>query len=377
MSFKFLEVDLLITLFCLIAPNDWVYSDPPNSEDTTLPHYVCYRTETPLHIDGKLEESVWSKTKWTEDFSDIQGDQMPKPHLRTRAKMLWDDHFLYIGAELEEPHVWATFTERESIIFHENNFEIFIDPDGDTHQYYELEINVLGTVWDLMLVKPYRDGGPAISAWDIRGLKTGVHIEGTINNPGDKDRGWSVEIALPWEVLKECAPEKRAPLPGEQWRVNFSRVEWQLEHNEKVYVKKIDPKSQKPYPEYNWVWSPTGRINMHMPEMWGYVQFSQHMAGSAADSFLFPEDEKVKQVLRQLYYHQRAYFKENGHHFSSLQQIGTDRISIEGLDFKPEIMVTDHLYEISHRGFSPGVTWHIRQDGLIWATHTATDGKSK
>ena len=58
-------------------------------------------------------------------------------------------------------------TERDSVIFRDNDFEVFIDPDGDTHAYYELEINALGTVWDLLLLKPYRDGGPAINGWDI------------------------------------------------------------------------------------------------------------------------------------------------------------------------------------------------------------------
>jgi hypothetical protein len=118
--------------------------------------------------------------------------------IRTRAKILWDDQYLYIGAELEEPHIWATYTQNESVIFHENNFEIFIDPSGDTHNYYELEINALGTRWDLLLTRPYRNGGLPITAWDIAGLKTGIHLAGTINQPADTDTLWSVEIALPW-----------------------------------------------------------------------------------------------------------------------------------------------------------------------------------
>ena len=77
---------------------------------------------------------------------------------------------------MEEPDVWATLTERDSVIFHDNDFEVFIDPDGDTHAYYELEVNALGTAWDLILIKPYRDGGPAINGWDIAGLKVGVDV---------------------------------------------------------------------------------------------------------------------------------------------------------------------------------------------------------
>jgi hypothetical protein len=74
-------------------------------------------------------------------------------------KMVWDDEYLYVAAEMEEPDIWATLTERDSVIFHDNDFEVFIDPDGDTHAYYELEVNALATAWDLMLLKPYRDGG--------------------------------------------------------------------------------------------------------------------------------------------------------------------------------------------------------------------------
>ena len=86
--------------------------------------------------------------------------------------MLWDDSRFYVSAMLEEPHVWGTLVERDSVIYHDNDFELFIDPDGDTHEYYELEINALGTEWDLLLVKPYRDGGPAVHEWDIAGLET-------------------------------------------------------------------------------------------------------------------------------------------------------------------------------------------------------------
>ena len=35
------------------------------------------------------------------DFVDIVGPARPLPHLRTRARILWDDEALYIAAELE------------------------------------------------------------------------------------------------------------------------------------------------------------------------------------------------------------------------------------------------------------------------------------
>ncbi len=128
--------------------------------------------------------------------------------------MLWDADYFYVGAELREPHVWGTLTTHDSVIFHDPDFEVFIDPNGDNHEYYEFEINALGTFWDLFLPKPYKDDGKAMNAWEIPGLKSAVFVDGTLNDPRDTDRGWSVEIAFPWRVLAEQARRPAPPRGG-------------------------------------------------------------------------------------------------------------------------------------------------------------------
>ncbi|MFZ4549801.1 MAG: carbohydrate-binding family 9-like protein, partial [Bacteroidales bacterium] len=153
-------------------------------------NYVCYRTASPISIDGLPDEKDWLSVPWSEDFVDIEGSLKPLPTYKTRMKMLWDDNYLYIAAELEEPHVWANLTERESVIFYDNDFEVFIDPDGDTHNYVEYEMNARNTQWDLLLLKPYRDDliqNVAIDNWNINGIKSAVHVNGTLNNPNDID----------------------------------------------------------------------------------------------------------------------------------------------------------------------------------------------
>lgn len=239
------------------------------SEWSPAKSYVCPRTTVPMVIDGKADEAVWAAIPWTDDFIDIEGDKRPKPYYRTRAKICWDDQYIYFYAELEEPHVWGTLTKRNSIIFHDNDFEIFIDPDRDRLRYYEFEINALGTVLELSLDKPYVDQGN-YTFKEMDGLKTAVQVKGTINDPTDKDQGWTVEVAIPFAGLGKIADGvKGTPKVGEVWWLNFSRVQWRHEIVDGKYVKV--PKETKA--EENWVWSEMGVIDMHRPERWGRLVF--------------------------------------------------------------------------------------------------------
>ena len=139
-------------------------------------HYQAHQLPGIHKLDGKLNKAPWTECAWSDDFVDIESDIRPKPRFRTRMKMFWalegkPTDGLYICAEMEEPQVWATLTERDSVIFHDNDFEVFLDPDNDALAYAELEINALNTQWDLLLVRPYRDGGRGVDGWDIKGLE--------------------------------------------------------------------------------------------------------------------------------------------------------------------------------------------------------------
>ena len=341
--------------------------DEPKIEPA-LRYYMCYRVSEPIAIDGKLDEPSWKKVYWSEDFMDIEGKNKPKPRYKTRVKMLWDDQFFYIGAELEEPNLWATLKERDSIIYLDSDFEVFIDPDGDTHNYYELEINAFNTVWDLFLVKPYRDGSPAIHSWDIQGLRTAVYTDGTLNDPSDKDRGWSVEIAIPWEVLKEAAPFKKKPEPGDKWRVNFSRVEYRTSVENGSYVKMKDKITGNPLSEDNWTWAPQGLINIHYPEMWGYVQFTATEAGKAKEFCDEDPEADIKWALRLIYYRQRNFYIQNGRFAVNLEELNLSKekkLRVKGWGFPPTIQTTASLFEVTYSS-ALGQEWHIRQDGLVW-----------
>jgi hypothetical protein len=324
-------------------------------------HYLCYRASGPITVDGRLDEKAWRAVPWTADFVDIEGDRRPRPRFRTRAKMLWDDRYFYLGADLEEPHVWGTLTRHDSVIFHDNDFEVFLDPDGDNHNYAELEINALNTTWDLLLQKPYRDGGPALNEWEIPGLKTAVHVRGTLNDPRDRDQGWSVEIAIPWEVLGKLSKQPAPPRDGDQWRVNFSRVERRHEVKGGKYFK------VKGRREDNWVWSPQGVIDMHRPETWGYVQFSTARPGKA--TFRPDAAGPAKHLLHRIYYAQKRYYKEHRRYARTLAELGLAGLTDASLARPLAIEAGGNHFRASADVRLPGGQvrrWHIREDSRVW-----------
>jgi hypothetical protein len=331
---------------------------PPTA--STPREYVCLHARAPVVVDGKLDDPAWAAAPWSEEFVDIEGRAKPRPRFRTRVKMLWDDQFFYVAAQLEEPHVWATLTRHDSVIFRDNDFEVFIDPDGDNHEYYEFEINALNTGWDLFLPRPYRDGGQARDDWEIPGLKTATHVDGTLNNPADSDRSWSIEIAFPWKVLGEHAHRPAPPGDGDQWRVNFSRVEWR--HSVEAGAYKVVPGR-----EDNWVWSPQGLVDMHQPEHWGYVQFSTAAPGQAA--FRPDPAAPVRDRLMRIYHAQQTYRKQHGTWAPSLDALRLGPETTPGALEAILRRVGDDGYEaaivLDPRDGRPRETWTIESDSRL------------
>lgn len=266
---------------------------------------------------------------------------------------------------MEEPHLWATIEERDAVIFQENNFEIFIDPDGDTHNYYELEINAKKTFWDLMLTQPYRTGGRPLNAWDIKGLEIGVDLRGTLNDPSDIDEGWTLEVAIPLDVLNETSGRGQ-PEDGTQWKLNFSRVEWKTDVENGAYVKQTNTETGRPLPEDNWVWSPQGVIDMHLPERWGIIQFSAETPGSNV-TFTHSDDMKYEWVLRELYYRQRDFRREHGEYSEDLNQLQSSSLFDEH-NIQPDVKIQTlgNSYIMSLTTEELDHTFYIREDSRAW-----------
>ena len=330
--------------------------------------YVAYYIEDAPVVDGDIGEAEWELAEWSDYFVDIEGDSKPNPAFETRVKMLWSDSCLFIAAQMEEPHVWATLKQHDAVIFYDNDFEVFIDPENTTHQYYEIEVNAFNTLFDLYMPKPYRNNSDALITWHVDSFRSAVKIQGTLNDPKDVDIGWMLEMAIPFRSVS-MGNKPKVPTEGSFWRINFSRVEWETEVIEGEYIKRKDEKG-KPLQEHNWVWSPQGVINMHYPERWGYLQFMRIKNDSLEKTPDLPYAEKQKRYLWLIYYKQKEFYQQHSKYADSFEKIGLAELIQEstflledGLN-KVEMEAGRYQFLAVIQG-PDQLRWSINQEGLI------------
>jgi hypothetical protein len=268
-------------------------------EEHEVAHYTARQLSESLLIDGDLSKPVWQKSARSPRFVDMVTGA--PGFYNTQAAILWDKEYLYIGIWVEEPFLRATQTDRDSIVFLDNDVEVFID-GGDC--YYELEINVLNTIYEVFFIwrDAYKKGGKfdvpefdlfhektlsfggdydrsgasfwwgrhprgvrwAFLDWDMPGLKTAVKAEGKINDDSVVDKGWQVEIAIPWKSMKWLAGNRSLPpKEGDCWRIFVGRFQ------------KLIASGSEIHPHPAWAWNKHGVYDTHVPECFTFIHFTE------------------------------------------------------------------------------------------------------
>jgi hypothetical protein len=328
---------------------------------TTPRNYIVHYTAIPPLIDGDIDDAVWKNAEWTEAFQDIEGDLKPHPTFQTKVKMLWGDTCLYIAAQMQEPNVWAYQKHHDDVVFYDNDFEVFVNPNNTAHQYFEMEFNALNTIFDLFMNKPYRDWGSAMINWNAEGLHSTIKVQGTINNPSDTDTGWTIEIAIPFRAIS-IGNNVQVPGEGTLWRINFSRVEWDTKVVNGKYVKQTKADGQNK-PEHNWVWSQQGIIDMHAPERWGYLQFTKK---TDSITFKLPYAEQQKRYLWLVYYREQLWRDKHKVYALWLKQFGLPHtVRVNNRLNTLQLEATKHQYKVLITDKSDNITRTINEEGLI------------
>ena len=221
------------------------------AQSRDLPVYEVSRTTTPVKVDGRLDDVVWTKAAPFRDFR-LNLDGSPSV-LRTEARALYDDNFLYVSFRCADNNIWATFKNRDEHLWEEEVVEVFVQADPHQSSYIELEVNPLGTMLDIYLLdirKPLR-----YESWNSKKLQWGIQLFGTVDGKeGDKE--WTCEIGIPMEDIV-TAPHI-PPRSGDRWRLNLYRVE------------------KLPTPAL-FAWSPTLKDDFHLPSMFGEIVFTNNV----------------------------------------------------------------------------------------------------
>jgi len=259
--------------------------------------YTARRIDHDFRVDGDVGKAVWRSAQWSNPFVDMASGEPAE--YQTKSAILWSDTHLYVAFEAEEPNLQAEFTERDSLIFLENDLELFID---GVDSYYELEINARNTVYEVFFI--WRDafpnpkefppevfdisdpdvftfGGdydrtgasfwngthPRGTRWAFRGfdmpdLLSAVALKGTLNDPTSRDQGWSVELAIPWESLRHLAHGRALPPePGDIWRMFLGRFDKKI----------VEGREVSPHPASSL--RSHGVYDTHLPEEWSEISF--------------------------------------------------------------------------------------------------------
>jgi len=180
------------------------------------PRYEVHRATAPITIDGKIDPPEWSAASPAFEFL-FPWDSQTGEKQKTHARLLWDDNYLYVAYEAEDNDVTAQVQGRDDFVYRDDTAEIFLNvKPSQTRLYYCVEVNVRGVVMDYVCI----DGQYYMRRFDLEGLQVGVHIDGTLNMRGDRDRGWSMELAIPWKNFADMAPP---PHIGTVFTANLNR----------------------------------------------------------------------------------------------------------------------------------------------------------
>jgi len=233
------------------------------------PIMYCRRVpDGSIKIDGKLDDPAWKLADVATDFKNTRPpfNAMKFP---TRAMLLWDSKYLYVGFDCPDTDVVGTITERDGELWREDAAEVFLNPSCDGMTYLEYEVSPRGVLYDGALAD-YRpetdwldykhlDVEKSLRIYNVRDSKVAAHVDGTLNDSTDEDQGWTCEMAISWaDIARGTFVRTDVPRPGDRWRVGLYRINVKAHGDDKLA-------------EYG-AWSPT-TVWYHNPKLFGHVIF--------------------------------------------------------------------------------------------------------
>lgn len=194
---------------------------PPKKDEASKPDYDVPLLEADIGdgvtVDGKLDDGIW------ENVDNLSLSPLgSQKKLATDVRAFVSGEHLFVGAKMEDEHAWGTLEERDSKTWEEEVLEMFVDVDGNGKNYMEFQIAPTGTIFDANFESVDTKNIGKAKKFDLEGLESAVHVEGTLNDNSDDDEFWSVELKIPLASIPDV---DGPPSDGDQWAVNLYRFD--------------------------------------------------------------------------------------------------------------------------------------------------------
>ena len=214
---------------------------PPPSTAPPRPRYEVKRASSGIQVDGKLDEKAWQAADPLVLIFPWESQTGAKQ--KTTVRVLWDDQNLYIGYTCEDADITAQFTERDDPTYRDDAVEAFINPrPSQTDVYLGLEMNARAVLYDYLSIKSAQY---VFKRFNLQGVHLATFIDGTLNARGDRDKGWSLEVAIPWANFEELS---HRPEAGAVWTAAFNR--WDGVEPDRRLSMWVDPLDSSPNPHH-------------------------------------------------------------------------------------------------------------------------------
>lgn len=206
-----------------------------------------------VEVDGQLDEPVWGEARTLSPFVK-NGDGSPVGD-KTVVRIFYDRQALYLGWEIQDADIQATFTARDSRFWEEEVVEFFLSTEK-LETYFELQWNPLGGIFDAVIHNKLGANGESKGidgdwSFTAKNMSSAVRVQGTVGKGEDTDQGWTVEARIPFADLGVSTPQA-----GTRWRANFYR----FNRGGKISVEKQS-------------WTPTLDPMFHQPSRFGFLVF--------------------------------------------------------------------------------------------------------
>ncbi|MCK5803353.1 MAG: carbohydrate-binding family 9-like protein, partial [Lentisphaeria bacterium] len=193
---------------------------PEAKMDARRPGEMCQvrRVVKPVAVDGVLAPGEWDHavplvlTHWWPKQTGVKQ--------KTTVRLLWDDEALYVCYQCEDVDITAVLENRDDPTYNEDCCEIFImpNPTRKPTAYIGLEMSARGVLFDYFC----SSGVALLKRFDLQDCALMTKIDGTLNARGDRDKGWVLEVRIPFANF-DGLTRPTPPAPGAEWRVQLCR----------------------------------------------------------------------------------------------------------------------------------------------------------